>query len=147
MLFENNKGNLNQELVVDDDSDGSDEIRIRPLKSRAAVLKGGIDDGILNKPIKPQEAEKSTKACQQIDQQIVTHKQQEDNEPDGSESEESDLVLSELSYEQVLETVSDAEDVDEQIGMDPLESKQKNSKLSAKLFMEESSKFMAENNI
>ena len=97
--------------------------------------------------MKPQEAEKSTKACQQIDQQIVTHKQQEDNEPDGSESEESDLVLSELSYEQVLETVSDAEDVDEQIGMDPLESKQKNSKLSAKLFMEESSKFMAENNI
>ena len=35
-------------------------------------------------------------------------------EPDGvSDSEESDLVLSALSYEQVLETVSDAEDVDE----------------------------------
>ena len=71
MLFENNKGNLNQEIVVDSDSDGDDEIRIRPLKNRAAraaLLKGGIDDGIHNKPMKPQEAEKSTKACHKIDQ-------------------------------------------------------------------------------
>ena len=96
--------------------------------------------------MKPQEAEKSTKACHNIDQQIVTHKQQED-EPDGSESDESDLVLSALSYEQVLETVSDAEDVDEKIGADFEESKQKHTKLSAELFMEESSKFMTENNI
>ena len=56
-------------------------------------------------------------------------------------------MLSALSYEQVLETVSDAEDVDEQVGAGQEESKQTHTKLSAELFREEGSKFMAENNI
>ena len=54
-------------------------------------------------------------------------------------------MLSALSYDQVLETVSSAGDVDEEIGTE--ETKKKENKLNAELCKEEASKFMAANNI